>query len=254
MEFSELTPAGSGWPLPTGNEAVGCAYALGAIAHVLAGGGQFQDALEQLIAGLDLEAAGLVPDGDPEAIIAHRPDLVDPTALAANGQDLVVAAQRIGPVFSRGTGAGWAALPVLTHGRGYGFLWATREQGAFSPAQSAALSAAAAQFGMALALRQAERRAQRHPTWDQSSAGTAWATQHVRRPVPALPGLVEPLSERELSVLRAMATGRRNKAIADELHISENTVKFHIQNIYQKLGVDNRTAASGAAMAYGLLD
>jgi DNA-binding NarL/FixJ family response regulator/signal transduction histidine kinase len=51
------------------------------------------------------------------------------------------------------------------------------------------------------------------------------------------------LSERELEVLRLMVEGRRNRAIADALLVSEHTVKTHIANIFQKLGVNDRAAA-----------
>ncbi|WP_169335546.1 LuxR C-terminal-related transcriptional regulator [Dasania marina] len=56
-------------------------------------------------------------------------------------------------------------------------------------------------------------------------------------------GLIEPLSQRELDVLKLIAEGKSNQLIADMLHISENTVKWHGKNIYGKLGVKNRTAA-----------
>jgi DNA-binding NarL/FixJ family response regulator len=52
------------------------------------------------------------------------------------------------------------------------------------------------------------------------------------------------LSGREEEVLTAVAEGLTNFEVAERLHISENTVKFHLQNIYQRLGVTNRTEAS----------
>ncbi len=52
------------------------------------------------------------------------------------------------------------------------------------------------------------------------------------------------LSERENEVLALAAEGLSNAQIAHRLHISQNTVKFHLQNIYQQLGVSNRTEAS----------
>jgi two-component system, NarL family, response regulator DegU len=62
------------------------------------------------------------------------------------------------------------------------------------------------------------------------------------------------LSERELEVLRLMAEGLDNAAIARRLYISPNTVKNHAANIYEKLGVDNRLQAAMQALRKGLLD
>ena len=63
------------------------------------------------------------------------------------------------------------------------------------------------------------------------------------------------LSEREREVLRHVATGERNRQIADELAISEFTVKRHVQNILQKLGLPSRGAAGALYdAAYGRPD
>jgi DNA-binding NarL/FixJ family response regulator len=53
------------------------------------------------------------------------------------------------------------------------------------------------------------------------------------------------LSSREWEVLERVAQGLTNPQIAEALSVSENTVKFHLQNIFQKLGVSNRTEAAG---------
>ena len=55
--------------------------------------------------------------------------------------------------------------------------------------------------------------------------------------------LVEPLSEREIQVLRLLQTNLSSPEIADELFIAVSTVRTHIKNIYSKLGVHNRTQA-----------
>ena len=52
------------------------------------------------------------------------------------------------------------------------------------------------------------------------------------------------LRPRELDVLRRLAAGRRNREIATDLAISENTVKFHVANIYRKLGATSRSEAT----------
>ena len=70
---------------------------------------------------------------------------------------------------------------------------------------------------------------------------------------PSQPQLVEPLSERELEVLRLIAQGASNQAIAGALVISIGTVKSHINHILGKLGAANRTEAVSRARALGLL-
>ncbi|MDQ0211183.1 helix-turn-helix transcriptional regulator [Arthrobacter bambusae] len=60
------------------------------------------------------------------------------------------------------------------------------------------------------------------------------------------------LAEREMEVLQLLAAGQRNRAISAKLHISENTVKFHVRNIFRKLGVGSRTEAIALAHSHGL--
>jgi LuxR family maltose regulon positive regulatory protein len=64
---------------------------------------------------------------------------------------------------------------------------------------------------------------------------------------------VEPLSERELEVLRLIADGHSNQAIADRLVVAVGTVKKHINNLYGKLGVQSRTQALARAGQLRLL-
>ena len=74
-----------------------------------------------------------------------------------------------------------------------------------------------------------------------------------RRGTLVVPGLIDPLSERELQVLGLLADGRSNKAIAAELFISLDTVKSHVGHLLDKLGVANRTQAVARARELGLL-
>ncbi len=65
--------------------------------------------------------------------------------------------------------------------------------------------------------------------------------------------LIEPLSERELEVLRLVALGRSNQQIADELVLATGTVKKHLYNILEKLDVQNRTECVARANELNLL-
>ena len=62
------------------------------------------------------------------------------------------------------------------------------------------------------------------------------------------------LTERELSMLKALARGLSNQAISKEFWVTEQTVKFHLSNIYRKLGVANRTEAARFAYERGLVE
>jgi DNA-binding CsgD family transcriptional regulator/tetratricopeptide (TPR) repeat protein len=64
---------------------------------------------------------------------------------------------------------------------------------------------------------------------------------------------IGPLSEREVQVLRLLAAGKTNRAIADDLFISEKTVARHVSNIFDKLGVSNRTGATAWAFQHNLV-
>jgi DNA-binding NarL/FixJ family response regulator len=62
-----------------------------------------------------------------------------------------------------------------------------------------------------------------------------------------------PLSARETEVLRRMATGKTNRQLAAELHLSLSSVKTYVQRVIKKLGVSDRTQASVRAVEMGLL-
>ena len=63
----------------------------------------------------------------------------------------------------------------------------------------------------------------------------------------------EPISPRELEVLSLMASGKRNKEIASDLSIAEDTVKMHVRNILSKLQVNDRTEAVTIALRRGII-
>jgi DNA-binding NarL/FixJ family response regulator len=73
-------------------------------------------------------------------------------------------------------------------------------------------------------------------------------------PQPRMGSELSQLTERELEILRLVAAGAPNSRIAARLWITEQTVKFHLSNVYRKLGVANRTEASHHAYSNGLLE
>lgn len=66
-------------------------------------------------------------------------------------------------------------------------------------------------------------------------------------------GMEHGLTKRELEIMRLLAQGLSNRAIADELHLSTATVKGHVEGIYSKLKVGSRTEAVMAALRLGIV-
>ena len=89
------------------------------------------------------------------------------------------------------------------------------------------------------ALRQTLQRTVFHPRLSQSVGGDN--------------GQMQELTAREREILTAVARGLSNKAISQELWVTEQTVKFHLTNVYRKLGVPSRTAAVRYAHEHGLV-
>ena len=86
----------------------------------------------------------------------------------------------------------------------------------------------------------AERAGERSPSPSSSSSSSPT-------------GAAEGLTGREVQVLRLVAAGRTNRQVADELVISEHTVRRHLQNIFGKLGLGSRTGATAYAYEHGLV-
>ena len=75
-------------------------------------------------------------------------------------------------------------------------------------------------------------------------AARRWLSRGASRGGASAAGDKHALTEREESVLTLVAEGRSNAEIAASLHLSESTVKFHLRNLFMKLGVTNRTEAA----------
>ena len=79
-------------------------------------------------------------------------------------------------------------------------------------------------------------------------------SEEKQEPTPSVEPPAEPLSEREVEVMRLLASGKTNREIAHELYVSVGTVKAHTANIYRKLGAHNRAEMIGRARSLDLLD
>jgi DNA-binding NarL/FixJ family response regulator len=88
----------------------------------------------------------------------------------------------------------------------------------------------------------------------QAVEGTVFHAIGVPESSDAAVGKASGLTERELGILKAVARGLSNSAIGKELWVTEQTVKFHLTNIYRKLDLANRTEAARYAFEHGLVD
>jgi len=88
----------------------------------------------------------------------------------------------------------------------------------------------------------------------QASNGDVFHAPSNPQPRPCAPGAVPlpALTDRERSILSAVAAGMTTSAISQDLWISEHTIKFHLTNIYRKLGVVNRAGAVRYALENGI--
>ncbi len=75
----------------------------------------------------------------------------------------------------------------------------------------------------------------------------------VRHGTPPSAKFLDLLSDRELTILRLLASGLTNAAIADRLHLAEGTVRNHVTHILAKLEVSDRAQATAIAWRYGLM-
>jgi DNA-binding NarL/FixJ family response regulator len=88
----------------------------------------------------------------------------------------------------------------------------------------------------------------------QASSGAVFHAPSYASPHPGSPASpsAPALTDRERSILSAVASGMTTAAISRDLWISEHTIKFHLTNIYRKLGVGNRAGAVRYALEHGI--
>ncbi len=194
------------------------------------------NAMDKLVEGVGVEVVGRATDGeDAVAMIdEHRPDLfiagVDPSI--SEQLDCVRRATENHP--------GLRSV-VLADNTELEFVDA-----AFAAGACVYCVKTAEQDDLASAIRQA---------LEQSIyLATSISTEFVPRPKSIEPSAAaHDLTRRELEILRLVAEGHSNSQLAAMLWVTEQTVKFHLSNIYRKLDVANRTEASRWAQLNGLL-
>ena len=233
----ELLPAGLPPDAETtlrGDATILLARALLAAGDAAGAAEAYEQSLPDLRAGGNLFAAGRAI-ADLAAIAIARGDAAGAARLceAEIERDL--------PNASRTTPSVWAALAR-----------ARVELGLPDPAEAAASRALelATRAGDAQVARSARATLER--VGELRAAGEAAGSHPAPRP--AQGGLVEPLTVRELEVLRLVALGRSNGQVAAELFVTVGTVKSHVHAISGKLGAANRVEAVARARALGLLD
>ena len=91
------------------------------------------------------------------------------------------------------------------------------------------------------------------PAQDVQTSSPSNSRQMSSAHSPSPTRVVEPLNDRECQILRLMAAMFSNREIAEELHLSVNTVKWYARQIYEKLGVSGRREAVGRARELGIL-
>ena len=193
----------------------------------------------------------LLAQNDPGSALTLLQRLLD----AAAGQDRtgsiieIQALRALGLAASGDHASALGALAeALTLGSRHGHIRVLADEGAPMHALLAQLSAS----------RPAQQHAARRIDPDYLAAllracGQADTLPQRRRTATAVPGLAEPLTDRELEVLRLLAAGKSNQRIAHDLVVALDTVKKHVTHVLGKLGAANRTEAAARARQLGLI-
>jgi DNA-binding NarL/FixJ family response regulator len=183
--------------------------------------------------GVEVRDTTTEPDEAHELLSEHNPDLfvVEPTVYAGRAE----AADAFRAARERAPGVRIVALSSIAEPE--------HIDHALTAGVVAYVIKTAQPDDLASAVRQAFEHSVFFPgTAETSSVGTA-STSDV----------ASPLTKRELEILRLVAEGHTNAHMARTLWVTEQTVKFHLSNIYRKLDVANRTEASRWAQLNGLL-
>ena len=193
----------------------------------------------------------LLAQGDPGPALTLLQRLLDAAASQGRtGSIIEIQALRALALAAHGDHASalGALTEALTLARRHGYVRVLADEGAPMRALLAQLSAA----------RPGQQHAARRIDPGYLAAllracSQADAVPPPRRSGAPPPGLAEPLTDRELEVLRLIAAGRSNQRIARDLVVALDTVKKHVTHVLGKLGATNRTEAAARARQFGLI-
>jgi DNA-binding NarL/FixJ family response regulator len=191
------------------------------------------DALDQLVCELGIEVAGRTTDADEavDLIEEHRPDVFIAGVDAGHDEfECVRRAKQARPGMKAIVVADETATETI--------------EAAFAAGATIYCVKTAEQQDLASAIRQA---------FERSIYIAGSGVEAPAAPEPVASDAVQELTRRELEILRLAAEGHSNSQLARMLWVTEQTVKFHLSNIYRKLDVANRTEASRWAQLNGLL-
>jgi DNA-binding NarL/FixJ family response regulator len=194
------------------------------------------DAVEQVLARNNVEVVGRTTD--PARAVALVEELRPSVLVAEPGSDNVA---MIREACERAPGLKAIVLSSASD--------PSHIDAAFAAGAVAYVLKTAHQDDIRVAIRQAFEHSVFVPT--PTLNGTAAAASPAR---PVETDAVAALTKREVEILRLVAEGHSNSQLARILWVTEQTVKFHLSNIYRKLDVANRTEASRWAQLNGLLD
>jgi DNA-binding NarL/FixJ family response regulator len=198
------------------------------------------DALEQLLKGTGVEVVGKAVRAEEALALVeqHRPDVLIAGADPGDSANGVISCVRQAHEY-------WPSVKSV--------VLSTDEdpqqiEAAFEAGASVYCVKRAAAEDLAVAIRQAFDHsihlASAYRTHDATGRSTSTSSEAH--------GAAE-LTRREIEILQLVAEGHSNSALAKMLWVTEQTVKFHLSNIYRKLNVANRTEASRWAQLHGLL-
>jgi DNA-binding NarL/FixJ family response regulator len=193
----------------------------------------WRDALAALLEGLGLTVVGEAMDAEEGAAMVeeHQPDVIvtDYTLATCNGTNLLHEARVTSPK---------SRCVVLSENSDEG-----ERDAVFAAGARAYCAKLAESDDLAAAIRQL------------LSPSIYFADSQPRSSHPARTyNDAKLLTKRETEILRLTAEGHSNSELAKMLWVTEQTVKFHLSNIYRKLDVSNRTEASRWALVHGLTD